>query len=290
MQPRADGSRTSLTVRRGAEPTAAPRKHHEAIHDPNTALTRPVKHDLRSHRRRRRRRTYGMQRRGRSTALTRIAQRPAAVEDREHVRIGIVDFDAGGARFITVRAEGPDHSQPAPPDRSWLRAGVRRCDSATRCAIPVSQGCRHAADSEKTMPDRVDMALCGPVRAAGSWLLRMMNSAKASLLGKTRRTSSANECQPVRWLCSLQDPGGDRDRRRQPARPRACAPRSCRRRSWPGVRRWPVRSPGRHRGRRRRYRRCGLPGRRRARSGIRCSVLGPRGHVRDINRVGPPLG
>ena len=67
-----------------AEPSRrlCPESIYQAIYDPNTVLTRQAKHSLRSHRRRRRRRTYGLQRSGRLTDMTMIAQRPAAVEDR----------------------------------------------------------------------------------------------------------------------------------------------------------------------------------------------------------------
>ena len=59
-----------------------PESIYQAIYDPDTALTRPAKHSLRSHRRRRRRRTHGLQRRGRLTNMTMIDQRPASVADR----------------------------------------------------------------------------------------------------------------------------------------------------------------------------------------------------------------
>src|SRR3954451_6813609 len=49
---------------------------YQAIYDPAVELTRPTR------RRRRRRRLLGLQRRGRLTAMTMIAQRPSEVEDR----------------------------------------------------------------------------------------------------------------------------------------------------------------------------------------------------------------
>jgi IS30 family transposase len=51
---------------------------YQAIYDPRTDLTRPAKR----RRRRRRRRVQGLERRGRLTAMTMIADRPAEVEDR----------------------------------------------------------------------------------------------------------------------------------------------------------------------------------------------------------------
>lgn len=54
---------------------------YQAIYDPRTDLTRPVKR----RRRRRRRRIQGLERRGRLTAMTMIADRPAEVEARVQV-------------------------------------------------------------------------------------------------------------------------------------------------------------------------------------------------------------
>jgi len=54
---------------------------YQAIYDPRIALTRPAKR----RRRRRRRRVQGLERRGRLTAMTMIADRPAEVEDRVQV-------------------------------------------------------------------------------------------------------------------------------------------------------------------------------------------------------------
>ena len=54
---------------------------YQAIYDPRIALTRPAKR----RRRRRRRRVQGLERRGRLTTMTMIADRPAEVEDRVQV-------------------------------------------------------------------------------------------------------------------------------------------------------------------------------------------------------------
>lgn len=54
---------------------------YQAIYDPRTDLTRPAKR----RRRRRRRRVQGLERRGRLTAMTMIADRPAEVTDRVQV-------------------------------------------------------------------------------------------------------------------------------------------------------------------------------------------------------------
>ena len=54
---------------------------YQAIYDPRTDLTRPAKR----RRRRRRRRVQGLERRGRLTSMTMIADRPAEVEDRVQV-------------------------------------------------------------------------------------------------------------------------------------------------------------------------------------------------------------
>ncbi len=54
---------------------------YQAIYDPRTDLTRPAKR----RRRRRRRRAQGLERRGRLTSMTMIADRPAEVDDRVQV-------------------------------------------------------------------------------------------------------------------------------------------------------------------------------------------------------------
>jgi transposase, IS30 family len=54
---------------------------YQAIYDPRIALTRPAKR----RRRRRRRRVQGLERRGRLTAMTMLADRPAEVDDRVQV-------------------------------------------------------------------------------------------------------------------------------------------------------------------------------------------------------------
>jgi IS30 family transposase len=54
---------------------------YQAIYDPRTDLTRPAKR----RRRRRRRRVQGLERRGRLTSMTMIADRPAEISDREQV-------------------------------------------------------------------------------------------------------------------------------------------------------------------------------------------------------------
>ena len=54
---------------------------YQAIYDPKTDLTRPAKR----RRRRRRRRAQGLERRGRLTSMTMIADRPAEVDDRVQV-------------------------------------------------------------------------------------------------------------------------------------------------------------------------------------------------------------
>jgi transposase, IS30 family len=54
---------------------------YQAIYDPRIALTRPAKR----RRRRRRRRVQGLERRGRITAMTMIADRPTEVNDRVQV-------------------------------------------------------------------------------------------------------------------------------------------------------------------------------------------------------------
>ena len=54
---------------------------YQAIYDPRIDLTRPAK----PRRRRRRRRVQGLERRGRLTSMTMIAERPAEVEERVQV-------------------------------------------------------------------------------------------------------------------------------------------------------------------------------------------------------------
>lgn len=73
-----------LTVRFPDDPTRqlCPESIYQAIYDPNTLLTRPAKHSLRTHRRRRRRRTQGLCRRGRIPDMTMIDQRPPEVAGR----------------------------------------------------------------------------------------------------------------------------------------------------------------------------------------------------------------
>jgi len=74
-----------LTVRFAdqAQRRLCPESIYQAIYDPDTALTRLAKHSLRSHRRRRRRLTQGLERRRRLTQMTMIDQRPSHVEDGE---------------------------------------------------------------------------------------------------------------------------------------------------------------------------------------------------------------
>lgn len=73
-----------LTVQFPDEPARqlCPESIYQAIYDPDTPLTRPAKHSLRTHRRRRRRRTQGLSRRGRIADMTMIDQRPSEVADR----------------------------------------------------------------------------------------------------------------------------------------------------------------------------------------------------------------
>jgi len=73
-----------LTVRFPGQPARhlCAESIYQAIYDPDTALTRPAKHALRTRRRRRRPRTQGLARRGRLAGMTMIDQRPAHIADR----------------------------------------------------------------------------------------------------------------------------------------------------------------------------------------------------------------
>ena len=66
--------------------TCVPESIYQAIYDPRIDLTRPAKR----RRRRRRRRVQGLERRGRLTSMTMIAERPAEVIDRYRSGIGRV--------------------------------------------------------------------------------------------------------------------------------------------------------------------------------------------------------
>lgn len=73
-----------MTVQFPDEPARqlCPESIYQAIYDPDTPLTRPAKQSLRTHRRRRRRRTQGLSRRGRIPGMTMIDERPPEVADR----------------------------------------------------------------------------------------------------------------------------------------------------------------------------------------------------------------
>jgi len=83
---------------------AKPERHlcteaiYQAIYEPRIALTRPAKR----RRRRRRRRVQGLERRGRLTAMTMIADRPTEVEDRVQVGHGEGDCIMGAGNRSAI--------------------------------------------------------------------------------------------------------------------------------------------------------------------------------------------
>jgi len=85
-----------------------PRRHlyiesiYQGVYDPGVEVTRPAKR----RRRRRRRRVQGLERRGRLTAMTMIADRPDEVEDR--VQVGHWEGDCVRHEALCDRAEVED--------------------------------------------------------------------------------------------------------------------------------------------------------------------------------------
>lgn len=101
---------------------------YQAIYDPQTPVTRPAKR----RRRRRRRRVQGLERRGRLTAMTMIADRPAEVDDR--VQVGHWEGDcimgAGNRSAIGTLVERRTrylvlvHVRTGRPTAEAMRAGI----------------------------------------------------------------------------------------------------------------------------------------------------------------------
>lgn len=101
---------------------------YQAIYDPDVPVTRPAKR----RRRRRRRRVQGLERRGRLTAMTMIAKRPAEVEDR--VQVGHWEGDcimgAGNRSAIGTLVERTTrfliliHVPTGRPTADAMRAGI----------------------------------------------------------------------------------------------------------------------------------------------------------------------
>lgn len=101
---------------------------YQAIYDPQTPVTRPAKR----RRRRRRRRVQGLERRGRLTAMTMIADRPAEVDDR--VQVGHWEGDcimgAGNRSAIGTLVERRTrylvlvHVPTGRPTAEAMRAGI----------------------------------------------------------------------------------------------------------------------------------------------------------------------
>lgn len=101
---------------------------YQAIYDPDVPVTRPAKR----RRRRRRRRVQGLERRGRLTAMTMIADRPAEVADR--VQIGHWEGDcimgAGNRSAIGTLVERSTrylilvHVPTGRPTAAAMRAGI----------------------------------------------------------------------------------------------------------------------------------------------------------------------
>jgi len=88
---------------------------YQAIYDPDAPVTRPAKR----RRRRRRRRVQGLERRGRLTAMTMIADRPAEVADR--AQVGHWEGDCVRHEALCNRAEVKDlrRCAVAAASRSW---------------------------------------------------------------------------------------------------------------------------------------------------------------------------
>src|SRR6185436_7449731 len=101
---------------------------YQAIYDPRIDLTRPAK----PRRRRRRRRVQGLERRGRLTSMTMIAERPAEVEERVQVGHweGYCIMGAGNRSAIGTLVERTTrfviliHILPGRPTAEAMRDGL----------------------------------------------------------------------------------------------------------------------------------------------------------------------
>ena len=127
---------------------------YQAIYDPRIALTRPAKQK----RRRRRRRVQGLERRGRLTAMTMIADRPAEVADR--VQIGHWEGDClmGAGKPFGDRHSRRTRDPLCDPDPRAHRATERRGDARRHRRGTGCSGAPSAADADLGSGERTRAA------------------------------------------------------------------------------------------------------------------------------------
>ncbi len=141
---------------------------YQGIYDPDVPVTRPAKR----RRRRRRRRVQGLERRGRLTSMTMIADRPAEVADR--VQVGHWEGDCimgpGNASAIgtlverstrfTLLVHVPTGRPTAEAMRQGLTAALGELPPQLRCTLTWDQGKELAAHQQLTALTGVAVYFC----------------------------------------------------------------------------------------------------------------------------------